>query len=111
MEFHVLYSFVAVSEADGGPLAALVMDRLGNLYGTTYFGGVGLGSVFKLTPSNGSWTYTALYEFGLGSDGGYPISNVVIDDDGNLYGTTSAGGYTGGSCAHLGCGVVWEITP
>jgi hypothetical protein len=107
-DFNLLYSFVG---ADGGPLEALVMDRLGNLYGTAYFGGIGLGSVFKLTPSNGSWTYTALYEFGLGSDGGYPISNVVIDDDGNLYGTTSVGGYTGGSCAHLGCGVVWEITP
>jgi uncharacterized repeat protein (TIGR03803 family) len=110
-DFQVLYSFPAVSQLDGGPFGALTMDRLGNLYGTTYVGGVGLGSVFKLTPSNGTWIYSALYKFTDGSDGGYPISNVVIDDAGNLYGTTGGGGYYGGYCVNLGCGVVWEITP
>ena len=85
------------------------MDASGNIYGTTYFGGAhGGGSVFKLTPSASGWTSTDLYSFGGGSDGKYPVSNVVIDAQGNLYGTASNGG--SGACAH-GCGVVWEITP
>jgi hypothetical protein len=106
--FQVLYSFTGA----GGPFGALAMDQLGNLYGTTYAGGVGDGNVFKLTPSNDSWIYTSLHDFtGLNGDGAYPISNVVIDSAGNLYGTTSAGGLAGQYCGHLGCGIVWEITP
>jgi uncharacterized repeat protein (TIGR03803 family) len=88
-----------------GLSANLVMDSAGNLYGTTLgnFDG-NYGSVFKLTPSDGGWTYTDLHDFTGGSDGGYPYSSVVIDANGNLYGTTSAGGANGD-------GVVWEITP
>ena len=93
----------------GGVEGNLTMDASGNIYGTTYFGGAhGGGSVFKLTPSASGWTSTDLYSFGGGSDGKYPVSNVVIDAQGNLYGTASNGG--SGACAH-GCGVVWEITP
>jgi uncharacterized repeat protein (TIGR03803 family) len=100
----LLYSFTGL----GGPWGSLVMDTAGNLYGTTYADGAHqYGSVFKLTPSNGNWVYTPLYDFKGGTDGKWPQSNVVFDANGNLYGTASAGG-TG--CAH-GCGVVWEITP
>jgi uncharacterized repeat protein (TIGR03803 family) len=60
--------------------------------------------VFKLTQSNGSWAYSSLHDFTGGSDGGYPISNVTFDSEGNLYGTASRGG-------QYGDGVVWEITP
>ena len=106
--FKVLYSF----SGGGGPAAALTMDAVGNLYGTTYGDGAyRAGNVFKLTPSNGSWTYTSLYDFTGGSDGGLPESGVVFDAAGNLYGTTTGGGNAGGPCGRQGCGVVWEITP
>lgn len=98
--FNTIYSF---QQAAGGPQANLTFDSAGNLYGTaTYDGAYGLGSVFKLTPSNGGWTYTDLHDFNR-SDGAVPISSVLIDASGNLYGTTSEGGFNEG--------VVWEITP
>ena len=101
--FNTLYSFSG--GAGNGPWDKLVMDDAGNLYGTTAgAGGYGNGSVFKLTPSNGSWTYTSLHDFTGGSDGALPISNVAFDANGNLYGTASIGGA-------YGDGVVWEIAP
>jgi uncharacterized repeat protein (TIGR03803 family) len=92
-------------ESGPGPWGTLAMDAAGNLYGTTCGEGANnVGSVFELTPSNGGWNYTDLHDFTGGSDGEYPISNVVIDGSGNLYGTAFAGGSDG-------LGVVWEITP
>jgi uncharacterized repeat protein (TIGR03803 family) len=103
--FQVLYGL----SGNGGPEEALTMDAAGNLYGTTYQDGAhNKGSVFKLTPSGGGWTYTDLYDFTGGSDGEEPISNVVIDAQGNLYGTASHGG---SDACYQGCGTVWEITP
>lgn len=108
---NILYnSWSGLVNANCGPRGTLTMDAAGNLYGTTYCDGAGLGSVFKLSTSGGGWTYTDLYDFTGGSDGGNPISNVSIDTSGNLYGTASTGGATGG-CGGPGCGVVWEITP
>jgi len=106
--FSPLYSF---SGNSGGPLATLTMDAAGNFYGTTSNDGAyGLGSVFKLSPSNGGWTYTSLHDFTGGSDGGYPTSNVILDASGNLYGTAHCGGNL--SCSFgPGDGVVWEIAP
>ena len=108
--YNPLHAFPA--SFGGGPAANLFIDSAGNLYGTTRGAGFNSnlpnGSVFKLTPSNGSWIYTDLHDFTGGSDGSHPYSNVVMDAEGNLYGTTSEGG-TG--CSGLGCGVVWEITP
>src|SRR5271166_2917290 len=108
--FSLLYSFIG---SGFGPAASLTMDAAGNLYGTTDKNGAfGAGTVFKLTPSGGSWKYTSLHDFTGGSDGGNPFSNVTFDANGNLYGRTSAGGDTSGDCQGLvGCGVVWEITP
>ena len=108
--FDVLYN---LSEGTG-PEESLTMDAAGNLYGTTWGGGAHFwGNVFKLSPSASGWTYTDLYDFTDGNDGGHPISNVVIDAQGNLYGTTAYGG--SGPCTSAyngnGCGVVWEITP
>jgi hypothetical protein len=101
----VLYGFTG-SE---GPVESLTMDSTGNLYGTTWGDGTHFqGNVFKLSPSGSDWTYTDLYDFTGGSDGGHPVSNVVIDAHGNLYGTASRGGSE--ACSQ-GCGVVWEITP
>jgi len=100
--FSLLYSFAGASGC--GPQASLVFDQAGNLYGTTLCDGAnGKGSVFKLTPSNGTWTYTSLHDF-AGSEGSYPFSNLVFDASGNLYGTASQGGANG-------VGVVFQITP
>ncbi len=106
-----LYSFPGTVGHGCGPRATLAMDGAGNLYGTTYCDGAyGYGSVFKLTPTpNPPWTYTPLYDFRGGNDGAHPLSTVVFDRSGNLYGTTEGGGAAG--CDNGGCGVVWEITP
>lgn len=88
-----------------GPFDTPTLDAEGNLYGTISFAGTGgYGEVFKLTPSGGGWIHTALYDFDAGANGGDPIGGVIFDANGNLYGTTSLGGQSGG-------GVVWEITP
>lgn len=104
--FSLLYS---LSGNGGGPAAPLVMDHAGNLYGTNLADGAyGYGSVFKLTPGIAGWTYTSLHDFDY-DDGAAPMSTVVFDSQGNLYGTTAAGGSSYG-CGQ-GCGVIWEITP
>ena len=105
--FTLLYTFPG--QGNGGPYSNLVLAN-GNLYGTTLSDGThAYGSVFELSPSNGSWTYTALYNFTGGSDGGVPYGGVAFDANGNLFGTTSRGGRYN-DCSP-GCGVVWEITP
>jgi len=102
--YNVLYSFAGTADHQCGPWGTLVMDGAGNLYGTTYCDGAnGYGNVFELSPLNGGWIYMDLYDFTGGNDGGNPVSNVVFDASGNLYGTASTGG------TH-NVGVVWEIT-
>ena len=71
----------------------------GNLYGTTYGGGIhcpdvgGCGTVFELSPrEGGGYTETVLHSFGNGTDGQYPQASLILDGAGNLYGTTSEGG-------------------
>jgi uncharacterized repeat protein (TIGR03803 family) len=90
------------------PNAGVVMDKAGNLYGTTDYGGdpyCGCGVIYKLSPGpKGKWSYTVLHEFGIGNDGGVPEGNLVMDSKGNLYGGTALGGTYGG-------GVVFELTP
>jgi uncharacterized repeat protein (TIGR03803 family) len=98
-----LYTF-ATNRFDFGPVANLVMDHSGNLYGATYsLGSHNEGNIFKLSPSGNGWTYTDLYDFTGGNDGSGPIGDLNIDTSGNLYGTTQNGG--------SGMGVVWELTP
>ena len=88
----VLHGF---SGSDGdGPEGAVVFDKLGNLYGTTVTGGAfDAGIVFELSPStSGTWTESILHDFGGPGDGTAPESNLVFDNQGNLYGTTNGGG-------------------
>ena len=88
-----------------GPQANLTLDASGNLYGTTYCEGANhFGNIFKLTKTGETWVYSSLYDFTGGSDGAYPISNVSIDADGTLYGTTSSRGANN-------YGTVWMIKP
>ncbi len=104
--------YCPVGPMAGGSESAMTMDAAGNLYGTTTADGANrLGSVFKLTFNNGSWTYTDLHDFTGGADGSGPLGTMALDTDGNLYGTSQYGG-TGGSCEFgNGCGVAWKITP
>jgi uncharacterized repeat protein (TIGR03803 family) len=87
--FTVLYNFTGGS--DGGyPYGGLIQDANGNLYGTTSAGGASnYGTVFKVTPTG---TETVLYSFAGGSDGKYPYAGVILDSEGNVYGTTYQGG-------------------
>jgi uncharacterized repeat protein (TIGR03803 family) len=103
----ILYDFKGGSSGYS-PNAGVVMDKVGNLYGTTDYGGdpnCGCGVIYKLSPrGNGSWKYTVLHVFGIGDDGGVPEGNLVLDKKGNLYGSAVLGG-SGGN------GVVFELTP
>jgi len=89
----VLYRFIGPMDGSGPGLGDLAFDQAGNIYGTTSDGGsYGHGSVYQLTPSNGSWTESILYSFTGGEDGSEPKSGVILDRAGNLYGTTLYGG-------------------
>jgi uncharacterized repeat protein (TIGR03803 family) len=110
----VIYQFGAAGPNDGaGPNGGLVFDAAGNIYGTTGVGGSGGGgTVFELTPSQGgTWQETILYNFCPGGiengcpDGYYPNGGLVMDVNGNLYGTASDGGT---NCL---CGTVFELSP
>jgi uncharacterized repeat protein (TIGR03803 family) len=91
----------ATSLGEAGPLIA---DTQGNLYGTTLGGGDGVdGCVFELSPTGGGWTESVLWTFN-GADGAYPWAALVLDDSGNLYGTTSGGGA-------YNAGTVFELSP
>jgi len=102
----VIHSFTG--GADGAfPFAGLVRDEAGNLYGTAAGGGfVGAGVVFKLDRTGQE---TVLYSFTGGADGGSPIADLVRDDEGNLYSTTSAGGDLGCFGGGSQCGVVFKL--
>jgi uncharacterized repeat protein (TIGR03803 family) len=92
--YTVLYAFG--NGKDGQyPVASLIFDSFGNLYGTTSRGGVyNFGTVFELSPqASGGWSETVLYNFGKAAkDGQYPEGGLIFDPAGNLYSTTSQGG-------------------
>lgn len=107
-KFRTLYSFCTEANcADGStPAAALMMDRSGNLYGTTRSGGShNTGTVFRLSPrGHNKWKQATLYTFCSQSTPCTQSSNsVIIDTSGNLYGTSGAGSSVGG--------IVFRLTP
>lgn len=98
------------------PSGTLARDGNGNLYGTTaaggniacnYAHGLGCGTVFKIAADG---TFSVLHAFAGGADGATPLSNIVIDRAGNLYGSTLFGG---GGCSPnvTGCGTIFRIAP
>jgi uncharacterized repeat protein (TIGR03803 family) len=110
--FRVLHNFSGFNDGNF-PLAPLIMDSAGSLYGTAFDGGVitqcqdnGCGLVFKLTPgAGGSWAETVLHTFTGSPDGQAPeLGALIFDSAGNLYGTTTAGGTNS-------AGIAFEITP
>jgi len=100
-----LYGFTGGSDGDFPGYGRLIFDRAGHLYGTTELGGANAaGTVFELTPKNGGWTETVLYSFTGNAAAAYPLSGLVFDGTGSLYGTTHQGGAGG-------YGTVFELTP
>jgi len=109
----VLHAFVGGTDG-AQPSGGLVRDTLGNLYGTTYFGGdliscppFGCGTVFKIDPNG---TETILYSFtGAGGDGSNPSGSIVLDENGTLYGATATGGGAGCPGFQGECGTVFKL--
>jgi len=96
------------------PNGPLILDKAGNLYGTTFYGGTSnLGVAFELRPaSGGTWTENVLHDFVLesGNEAYKPDAGLVFDAAGNLYGTTYYGGGLS-YCDQRGCGTVFQLTP
>jgi uncharacterized repeat protein (TIGR03803 family) len=88
--YRVIYSFSG--GADGKwPRAGVIMDQFGNLYGTTSNGGEFNGGTVFIIPADGTGEFV-VHNFGAPGDGQWPYGGLAIDADGNLYGTTVAGG-------------------
>jgi uncharacterized repeat protein (TIGR03803 family) len=109
----VLWSFANGPDDGIEPYAGLIADQRGNLYGTTLFGGPNeVGTVFELSPPVGEqtqWSARVLWSFAGGpDDGANPIAGLILDQRGNLYGTTVGGG---ANCSPFGCGAVFELSP
>jgi len=107
--FAVLHTFTG--DDGSSPYAGVTVDRAGNLYGTTKYGGtascdLGCGVLFKVAPQGSGWNFAALYKFAGPSDGKSPIARIVFGPDGRLYGTTLIGGNT-----TVNGGTVFTLTP
>ena len=95
-------------------LGGLIMDSLGNLYGTTLSGGAstgsknfpfGAGTAYQLTPAGGTWTHSIITNFATNSrDVQRPNAALTMDSSGNLYSTSQTGGVSGK-------GTVFKLTP
>jgi uncharacterized repeat protein (TIGR03803 family) len=99
----ILFSF---TDPDGTePIAGLIFDASGNLYGTTENGTMENSTAFELTPAGDSWTESVIFKFDKLNEGRNPgYGSLIFDAAGNLYGTTRIGGAYGG-------GTVFELTP
>jgi uncharacterized repeat protein (TIGR03803 family) len=116
-----LFSTLATLSNSCNTQARVVFGPDGHLYGTSYWGGAyNAGTVFKLTPQVGPcenaacyWRVGDLHDFASGTDGGLPgAGDLIWDQQGNIYGTTSWGGHTSFNCnGGNGCGTVYQLTP
>ena len=103
-----LYSFTSYASG-GSPHGPLAFDGGGNLYGVADFGLFSRGTIFGLTLANKTWIPFDLHDFN-GSDGIYVNPGLVVDNAGNIYGT-SFGDTKIDACYPTGCGNIWQITP
>jgi uncharacterized repeat protein (TIGR03803 family) len=100
----LLYSFTGGADAVN-PVAGVSLDSSGDLFGTSSFGGAnGVGAVYQLVHSQEGYRESVIYSFQGLSDGQNPVGGVILDQAGNLYGTTFDGGDNGG-------GTVYELSP
>jgi hypothetical protein len=120
----VLYNFQGGKDGIF-PWGDLTLDKDGNLYGATQFGGGkgttcneyfdgNCGTVFKLSipkAMDGKWTEKVLQSFAGGTDGANPNGGLVLDRKGAIYGTTYGGGDEGGTCGSGGCGTAFQVSP
>jgi uncharacterized repeat protein (TIGR03803 family) len=103
----VLHSFNSNGKDGYEPEASLIVDRSGNLYGTTLWGGqYNYGTVFQLIPQpGGNWTEKILHDFSnVGGDGSFPTAGLIFDTNGDLYSATQTGGIHG-------YGTAFELIP
>jgi uncharacterized repeat protein (TIGR03803 family) len=108
-QFKVLHSFCHQDKFacfDGkSPAANLVADASGNLYGTTSAGGAtGNGVIFEMVRSGRTYKYKVLHSFDGNGEGGVPVTSMIVDTAGNLYGTATGGGSNFG-------GTAFELSP
>jgi uncharacterized repeat protein (TIGR03803 family) len=105
------WKHTTIFKFDGAyPAAGLAIDAAGNLYGTTSSDSAfDDGTVFKLSPrKDGTWRFTTLLKF-TGKNGSNPEARLILDADGNLYGSTTAGGDS--ACDGGRCGTVFTLAP
>lgn len=107
----VLHSF---DSADGSaPQGPLAIGSGGKLFGAASNGGpYGVGLIFELEPQAGGWKIGTVYNFSGGIYGATPEAPLILDSDGNLYGTTSFGGSSDSLCSFStppGCGTAFEL--
>jgi hypothetical protein len=124
----VLWSFGAIGGDGDSPIAGLIADRWGNLYGTTNFGGTnpcffGCGTLFEVSPpasQSSQWQEQVLWDFGADDDGRNPAGDLLSDRWGNFFSTTFYGGangkngdgvsrFCGNGFGLIGCGTVFEF--
>jgi hypothetical protein len=88
-QFNLLYAAPGNFEVNDGPQGGVTIDQHGDLFAADPMNGTaGLGYVFKLAPSNGSWIFTDLHDFTDSGDDGAPYGPLVVDSAGNVYGAT-----------------------
>jgi len=112
--YTVIHNFLGGPDGNE-PAYGLTIDAAGNLYGSTFEGDDGTGSIYRLRYRNSTWQLSPLYVFtgGPSSPGAVPYAGVVFGPGGSLFGTTAYGGE--GNCATwggtLGCGTAFKLQP
>ena len=110
--YSVIHNFLGGPDGDE-PAYGMAIDAHGILYGSTFEGDEGTGTIFRVRHVSSGWQLTTLYIFTGGSDGAVPYGGAIVGPNGSLYGTTAYGGL--GPCVtwggKTGCGTVFNMQP